>query len=324
MVPIRLFDHLQHHRRVARLAFAAIPLAVAASLLGAAPPAGAATPAPMVTTSLYEMGADPSILAAQGTGAGQVGSEGLVILDFGRPAADGTVPGMITHDDGFVPLTAVATAVESYVQAYFEAAPAYARLDVAIGTNNSCGTGQPCGRIICGCNYEPASFSAWGADLAATVQSARAWTASLKAEHGYTDTVSVIAGDDAEPAYDPAFQNTHDVLAGYAAAVGGYQPAMVDYGSADAGFWTEAQLLQVADGFAPDVLVPELYYPSHIQEWAALLSYARAQGRTVTVFGVLTTSPTGNSATTSYTAMLDAIAPITGQTSIPWTSNIGA
>jgi hypothetical protein len=248
----------------------------------------------------------------------------LVVLDFGRPGASGTTLGTVTLGATFAPFTAIAAAVESYVDGYFEQAPSYTHLDVAIGTNNSCGTGQPCGGIVCGCTLEPSSYTAWGAALASTVESVRTWETSLRDASGFTDVVSVVAGDDVEPAYDPGYWNTYDVLSGYAAAVGRYTPAMVDYGSSEPGFWSQTQLIQVANGFKPDVLVPQLYFPSFVGDWASVLSHANSEGQAVTVFGILTQTSGSNTTSTSYTSMLEALGPITGQSSIRWASTIGS
>ena len=139
---------------------------------------------------------------------------------------------------------------------------------------------------------------------------------------GYTDTVTVMAGDDAEPGFDPEFVNTSDLMAGYARAVGGYTPALVDYGSADPGIWSEAQLLRVANGFAPNLAVPEIYSPGDASRWAALASYAKGVGQPLTFFGVLGGGTGGSAAPTGYSSFADALQPITGQDSFRWFSNI--
>ena len=196
-------------------------------------------------------------------------------------------------------------------------------MHVAVGTNNSCGTGQPCGRTTCGCPDEPPDFSAWGEQFALTVEGLGSWARYTRAENGFTDDVRVVAADDAEPAYDPAYENTFHLLEGYAQAVGGTYPAMVDDGSADAHYWTEDQLLQVAYGFRPDVPMPQIYYPSQAAEWAALLRYAKAHDdTTLTIYGVLTGGPGTYDPRTAYTAMLGAVAKVTDQHSIPWLSTI--
>jgi hypothetical protein len=275
------------------------------------------------TTSYYEYNADLNVFFDQGRAAGKANERGLVILDFGRPAYDGSTHGTNNYTNHFVSFAAIEPAVESYIKGYFAYAPSYTQLNVAVGTNNSCGTGQPCGAIICGCAEEPPSFLTWGQLLAATVQHIQSWTNTWKASHRFTDVVNVMAGDDAEPANDPGYRNTHDVLAGYAQAVGGYQPAMVDYGSAESGYWTEDQLLEVAYGFRPNIAAPEIYYPSDANNWAAVATYAKAKrGKVVTFFGVLTESPVGNNPRAGYDQMVNAIRPITGQASVKWSTNI--
>jgi hypothetical protein len=305
--------------RVAAVVLALIVLITGVSLSSAA---GGASGVPATTSSIYEATASPATLYRQGQAAGWAGSQGLVILDFGRPAVVGTTAGTMDFGGAFVSLATIAAGVESYVQGYFAAAPAHLQLDVAIGTNNSCGTGQPCGTIVCGCLNEPASFTSWGAQLASTVEGVQAQSNVTKAHYAYTDVVTVMAGDDAEPGFDPGYQNTYDLLAGYANAVGGYSPAMVDYGTAEPGFWSSAQLTQVIDGFKPNLAVPEIYFATDVANWASVLSYAKSHGRTITVFGVLANSPNGFNPAVGYSSLASAIRPITGQTTFRWSSNI--
>jgi hypothetical protein len=283
-----------------------------------------ATTTPTTTASHYEASVDSATLVAQGRAAGMASAQGLVILDFGRPAVSGSISGTMDFDGSFVSLASIVAATTSYIQGYFASAPPNLRLDVAIGTNNSCGTGQPCGGIVCGCKFEPPSFAAWGAQQAAAVEHAQSAANALRNRSGFTDAVTVVAGDDAEPAFDPGYQNTYDLLAGYADAVGGYQPSMIDFGSAEPGFWTNDQLLQIADGFRPNLAVPEIYFNSESSAWAALISYAQSRGRALTVFGVLTNAPNGNGPQAGYSSLVEAIQPITGQTSIRWPSNISS
>lgn len=279
-----------------------------------------------VTTSYYEVNANPGRLYQQGKTAGRAGAQGIVILDFGRPAYLGTSYGTVGFDDTFITMDAIGLAVENYVQGYFRTAPANTRLDVAIGTNDSCGTAQPCGGIVCGCTEEPPDFAAWGSQFALWVETINNWAQQTKLHYHFTDVVRVIAADDAEPAFDPGYLNTYNLLAGYARTVGGTAPAMVDFGSAEANYWTEAQLYQVAYGFRPDVAMPEIYYPQDAADWAALLRYAKDEaGKVMSIYGVLaglggvggTTTPE-----TAYTAMLAVAARISHQDAIPWLSTI--
>jgi hypothetical protein len=275
---------------------------------------------PTWTTSYYEQTANSAALYRQGEAAGKAGAEGIVILDFGRPAELGVTYGTMGFGGTFISLPAIIAGVESYISAYYRSAPGYRSLDVAVGTNNSCGTGQPCGRKVCGCSDEPASFYGFGAGWADAVEQLRSWSFVVRAEHAYTDVVRVVGADDAEPGYDPGYRNTFALLSGYAATVRGSEPAMVDYGSAEQS-WSEAQLLQVAYGFAPDVPMPQVYYPSQASEWARLLAYAEATRHLrMTIFGVLA----GGDPEAAYSEMLDAVARVTAQHTIPWLSTISA
>jgi len=293
--------------------------AVVAAGMTSSVASSAAVQAP--TTSHYEASADPSTLLSQGQAAGQGSSQGLVILDFGRPAVDASVYGTEDFSGTFDSFASIVTAAESYIEGYLTTAPRHLTLDVAIGTNNSCGPGQPCGTVVCGCANEPPNFAAWGAQLAASVLQVGAQSASIKSHSGYTDTVTVMAGDDAEPAFDPEYLNTYNLMAGYAAAVNGYQPAMIDYGSADVGYWSQAQLLQIADGFKPNLAVPEIYTSTDPAEWGSLVTYAKQSGQTMTIFGVMT-AQTGNLPQTSYNSLVGALQTITGQSSILWPTTI--
>ncbi len=310
-------------RKAWRIAALTLALVTAGVVVSVGITASGATSVPVqpATASHYEVSTDPGTLFAQGQAAGHAGSQGLVILDFGRPAAVGSVDGTDDFSGAFTSFASIVSAAESFVDGYFTTAPGHLQLDVVIGTNDSCGPGQPCGTVVCGCNDEPQNFGAWGAQLASSVMQVDAYTNSLKSRSGYTDSVAVMAGDDAEPAFDPEYHNTYDLMAGYAAAVGGYQPAMVDYGSADAGFWSDSQLLQIADGFRPNLAVPEIYSSTDAAAWSALVSFARDNGQTMTIYGVLTTA-SGNLPADGYSQLVSRLQPITGQSVIRWSSTI--
>jgi hypothetical protein len=244
-------------------------------------------------------------------------------LDFGRPASDGTSDGTLDFARNFLSFAAISAGVENYLMGYYNDAPASTTLDIAVGTNDSCGVDQPCGAIVCGCPEEPDSYVTWGQELAYTVEQLGAWSAQVAAENGFTDTVRVVAADDAEPAFDPGYYNTYYLMQGYAQAVGGSYPPMVDYGSADPGIWSDDQLLQVANGFSPNVAMPEVYNSSQIAEWAALVAYAKATyGEDVTLFGAMTQAGSADPPQDTAAQMLGAVAPITGQDNISWVSAI--
>ena len=319
-----------HHclapERGLRRAIRAVVIVLAAVIVNPLVGSGTSYAAGVVgqTNSYYERDANPKVLFLQGEDAGKAASQGIVILDFGRPAVDGASYGTMGYGGTFLSLQSIAAGVQSYITAYYRYAPPLTFLNVAVGTNNSCGTGQPCGKTAsCGCPDEPPNFTTWGGQFALVVEDIGVWASAAKAQSGYTDDVRVVGADDIEPAFDPGYYNTYDLLAGYAGAVGGYFPPLVDYGSAEASDWTEGQLLQVAYGFRPDVAMPEIYYPADAAEWAALLSYAKARlGKAVEVYGVLTEGPGSNSPGKAYIDMLQAMAKVTNQSTIPWTSTI--
>jgi hypothetical protein len=284
---------------------------------------GSAGAAPLPSISYYEQTASGEALYYQGEAAGLAGTQGNVILDFGRPASDGTSDGTLSFSRTLLPFAAISTGVENFITGYYNYAPANTTLDVVVGTNDSCGMYQPCGGIVCGCPYEPQSYITWGEELANTVEQLGAWSAQFRSTNGYTDTVRVVAGDDAEPAFDPGYYNTFYVMQGYAKVVGGSYPPMVDYGSADPGFWSEDQLLQIANTFAPNVAMPEIYNSAQVGEWAALVAYAKATyGENVTLYGVLTTAAGTVSPQQAVDQTLGAVSPITGQNDISWVSAI--
>lgn len=285
-----------------------------------------ASPPPAATRSYYERNTNWRVLYGQGVRAGRAGSQGLVVLQFGRPADNGRGPGTMDFSGHFVTLASVEAAAESYIAGYFATAPPATTLDVAIGTNDSCSEGTYCYGVLCGCRDEPASYYLWGQALADAVVAVGSWTVNERALHRYTDVVDVVAADDAEPSFDPEFTHTYDVLAGYAAAVGGPQPAMVDDGSAEPQYWTEDQLFEVAYGFRPDIPMPEVYYRAQADEWVRLVEYARAHyRREVRIFGVLAQQGAGAFAPAmAYAEMRAALAGARASSAIAWLSVINA
>jgi hypothetical protein len=285
-----------------------------------------AVSAPSPTLSRYEATDDPTVLRAQGVADGAAGLSGLAILDFGRPAEVNGVAATLDFGSALVPVSSLVPAVEAYADGYRSAAPRGATMTVALGTNDSCGTGQPCGSGICGCNSEPPNFLVWGQSLGQAVADIGTYLSSTS--DSYAATASAAGADDAEPAYDPAFTNTYDVLAGYDEST---TLPMVDYGSIDGGpvtdgFWTPEQMYLVANGLRPDAALPEIYHPGMADQWAALSHWAvTATGAAMPFAGVLTESPAGFTPTEGAAALHAALTsdfPDTAQASWSWASNI--
>ena len=181
-----------HRRRVTtqrvghikKLAVTIMALGAVMSPVGAATASAAtasATAMPATTTSYYERTANPKMLYRQGEKAGKTAEQGIVILDFGRPGVDGPRFGTMAYSGAFVSFAAIKAGVKSYIKAYFRYAPHYTKLNVAVGTNNSCGTGQPCGGTLsCACPDEPPNFVAWGRHFAHTVEQVDDWAALFR------------------------------------------------------------------------------------------------------------------------------------------------
>jgi hypothetical protein len=280
----------------------------------------------LTTTSRYEQTTDTAVLDAQGASDGYAGLAGATILDFGRPGElAGRVMATVDFGGHVDPLSAVIAAVEAYADGYRRAAPGGSSMEVFIGTNDSCGTDQPCGTGLCGCSYEPASFLAWGkawGGAVAQTDSYLTMTAML-----YTAEATAGGADDAEPAYDPGFTNTYDVLAGYDDST---SLPMADYGSVDGGptdgFWTAEQMYLVTYGLRPDLAFPEIYHPGMAGQWAALSRWAAAHtAAPMTIAGVLTESPDGYTPEQAYTNLVAALSgnhPGSKQPLPRWSSNI--
>lgn len=209
---------------------------VVASILISASPA-AAYLKPDTTTSRYECNADVASLQQQARAQASNGRSGVDILDFGRPAYS-TTSGFLTVSpcSKFVTLGAVLTAVESYAATWYANTSTSPVMTISIGTNNSCTVHSACRPV----SYVPTDLYRWGQHFGDTVSSLASYIGSR-----YSSQENAGAGDDAEPAFDPEYSDTYNVLTGY----GGHSTQLLfDYGSLEAGYWTSSQELQVAYG----------------------------------------------------------------------------
>lgn len=225
------------------------------------------------TVSMYEQTASPKVLQQQGCRAAQQGRSGVAILDFGKPAYHRRHYGTILFSDGFAANWKITGAMLAYAQGYAQCATSPSEfLTIARGTSN----------------YHPAVPSAYRAG--------QLWAhythklSLLLAEQGLSQHVGSAAADDAEPAWDPAFDQTHDFYRGYAAAGAG--ETLYDYGSLDGGIgaiWKAWQAYYVSGGMRYAKALPEIYNTAMAQEWAKLATVAqhRLHGQ-VRFAGVLT------------------------------------
>src|SRR5262249_41350523 len=91
-----------------------------------------------VTTSLYEGTTSPVVLRRQGCRAGRVRTNGLVILDFGKPEFRGGGYGTLTFAGRFASNTSITWALKAYALGYSRCLPGWsgARIVLARGTSN--------------------------------------------------------------------------------------------------------------------------------------------------------------------------------------------
>lgn len=225
------------------------------------------------TVSLYERTASPTILRRQGCRAAQQGRTGIAILDFGKPAYSRGHYGTILFSDRFAANWKITAALLAYAQGYAHCATSpSAFLTIARGTSN----------------YHPAVPSAFTAG--------QMWAhythklSLLLAAQGLSQHVASAAADDAEPAWDPAFDQTYDFYRGYAAEGAG--ETLYDYGSLDGGvgaIWKAWQAYYVSGGMRYAQALPEIYNTTMAQQWARLarIVQSRLNGQ-VQFAGVLT------------------------------------
>jgi hypothetical protein len=211
------------------------------------------------THSLYEQTVKPWVLGRQGCEAGAREESGVAVLDFGKPAYDGTRYGTILFSDKFASNPEITAAMLGYARGYVRCLPegSTAQLTLARGTSN----------------YHPAVPSAYTAGM----RWAR-WTnmfALLLQKEGLADRVDAAAADDAEPAWDPGFRRTRDFFHGYRMASRGY--TIYNYGSLDGGvgaIWGPWQAFYVAGGVRYTQALPEIYNTAMADQWAELARIA--------------------------------------------------
>jgi hypothetical protein len=295
-------------------------LAVAIAMFGlpiialGAPSAFAYT-APARTASIYEDGTSTSELTTQGINQADNNRSGVVILDFGRPAASGSTNGFIDFSGGFVSMSSVLAAAESYASAWYAYSSSSPFLIIAIGTNNS----YTANSGNCPCSDQVSNLTSWGEAFAGTVNS----LSTFISNEGYYTQESAGGADDAEPAYDPQWGDTHSVLVGYNTDT---SLTMWNYGSNESGYWTNAELLETSWGFPDDVTIGQVYTTTMASNWENLILYDRSQSTYHTnmiMYGIMTSDAYLSTATAYNDMMTDLNAhSSTAQTGIEYVTVI--
>lgn len=271
---------------------------------------------PPSTASYYEFGAyagecptNPGAAAggcplfAQGEAQPDPGPGGLVVLDFGAPC---TVPGTSPAVPGTqlfaasscTPDSTLTTLVEDWIAGY-ESVAGRGPVTVAAGTSNSL-TGVDNGYL------SDSVMTTLGTDwFTQVVQPAAAWASTR------SPTVSVWAASDLEQststsgglwqwdtgensmhwvfAYNQAAQATIAGTAKCSLTATGYladygDDTLMDPATDTNNGWTATWVYQAAWGLPSTCALPEIYYSSMATEWAALSSWAQAQGNSAIKF----------------------------------------
>jgi hypothetical protein len=229
---------------------------------------------PRATISLYERTTDRAVLNAQGCSAARRGADGVVILDFGKPAYNGHTYGTILFSGGFAGNKAITRALYGYAHGYVTCLRpgSHHQIRLARGTSN----------------YHPSVPSAyragrkWARETMALAHALRA--------HGLHRHVISAAADDVEPAWDRSFHQTRDFYRGYHDARTGH--LLYNYGSLDGGIgsiWNARQAFYVSGGMKSGRAIPEIYNTTMAREWAELARVARSRyHRPIQLAGVMT------------------------------------
>ncbi len=280
--------------------------------------AGATKSYPATSRSMYEPSTDATALYDQGCKAASgwvAGSNGLVILDFGRVAHSKTKHSYGTYDFSlrFASDTDILAAAESYANGFHacRASGFSGRLRLALGTSNF----DPSAR-----RFGVPHFRAAGKAFGKTVNALHDFLRGS----GFSE-IAAGGADDAESAWDRGFAATHGFLAGYA-AMSSYP--LFDFGGFSGGGWSYRQEYFAARGAGPDRPVAEVYVAHQAEEWESLSLWAvDHEGHKLNIVGVMSQYPDGGyRPRKSYRVMLQALgsSAATSQDSISFITRIGS
>jgi len=226
------------------------------------------------TLSIYEQTVRPRLLAAQGCHAARRHENGVVVLDFGKPAFAHGGYGTLLFSGHFAPNHKITAAMLRYASGYARCLPkgSTASIELARGTSN----------------YHPSVPSAYAAGVHWAHETNKLGRELHRRWLGAH--VEAAAADDAEPAWDRGFRQTRQFFHGFRSAVHGH--TLFDYGSLDGGVgavWSARQAWYVAGGLRNTKALPEIYNSAMAREWAELARIARGRyHRGVHFAGVMT------------------------------------
>ena len=237
--------------------------------------------APRATISLYEHTVDRRTIRRQGCSAARRGVGGIVILDFGQPAYNGSSYGTYLFSGRFAGNKAITRALYAYAYGYHGCLRRGSTLKITLARGTS--------------NYHPQVPSAYRAGRK-WARETMALQHRLNAHPALGRHVASAAADDVEPAWDRSFHRTRDFFRGYREAAPGH--AIYNYGSLDGGvgsIWNARQVFYVTSGMKYAQAIPEIYNNAMAREWAELAHIARHRyHRPMHFAGVMTTRTSAN------------------------------
>jgi hypothetical protein len=226
------------------------------------------------TLSIYEHTAHHWVLSRKGCAAGRRHENGVVVLDFGKPAFERGGYGTILFNGRFATNHRITAAMLAYARGYASCLPRGSTAFIALARGTS--------------NYHPVLPSAYEAGVRWARETNK--LGRELARHGLDTHVESAAADDAEPAWDRSFRKTRWFFHGFRAAV--HAHTLYDYGSLDGGvgaIWSARQAWYVAGGLRHTKALPEIYNSAMAREWAELAAIARGRyHRDVRFAGVMT------------------------------------
>ncbi|MCL6511844.1 MAG: hypothetical protein K6U78_14300 [Anaerolineae bacterium] len=249
---------------------------------------GGASSSIAATTSRYIGTMDPARHYAMGCASGRAGEQGTLILAFGQPWTQGGQYGTIYYQAGFpfASVNTIAEASKAFLLGYWEYAPAAARLNVAIGTNN-----------YRGATLQPDTSFAHGQAWGQMINQLHTWLQS-EAPPGVSERVAVFGGNDIEMSWNtPAL--TKAWVNGYASAT---SRPFVNFGTCDGCPTTGNPTQNPNNGWTVDdvwfvnsapvaIPFPEIYLRSGINadQWYRMSLYAAQNKGGPLAFGGLLT-----------------------------------
>ncbi|MHB8344839.1 MAG: hypothetical protein ACYDED_11420 [Ferrimicrobium sp.] len=245
----------------------------------------------MNTTTAYDTG------CSHADYANQVGTGGLVILDFGAQVNSST--NIEVFSSNLVSDSQIQSMVVAYAQGYYNCSLGNP-VSIAVGTNNSDGNGSGFG-------------SAWAYEVNGIAEAVAP---------SYGSRVTIYGANDIEPGYS-SMSSAEAWSQGYA-SVSGYH-GYVDYGSADGcptttytngscdNGWNQYGEWYVSYGAPPALSTPQVYAPGMATEWQYINLYgSHYQNEGIYFWGPLDEYPRDTSTYTSIEAW-DHLTSATGQ-----------